>query len=210
MVALVGAMAQRWCGLMVILLVGCGDASSDLTASTSPAPGSGGAPTTGSEGNDGGAPEYECTACAIYQSCEGSVLFEQLDEDTDCEATVIQCEHGCLELNNWAGCAIQCGGTVCPAPHDMFPRDRAQCCTADGRCGIAGRSTDEPDCTPVEPIAPVDPTCPVVQLHPGCCTPSGTCGVVDPVPGAGCVSALDLGAHAASSCDAGAATDAGD
>ncbi len=135
-------------GLLVTLLVSCGNDKSGLTASASPTPGSGGA------AGDGSAAEYaypECTACAIYQYCNGSALVEQLNQDTYCEATVVECEHGCVDLNGWAGCAIQCGGKVCPVSLLMALDERPQCCTADGQCGVAGHSANEPACTPVEP-----------------------------------------------------------
>jgi hypothetical protein len=191
----------------------CGQASPENESSVAS---TGGGDTGGGDaGTDSAVPEpigkedpWECELCSVYEYCDGDTLVQQLEAYGECYPTTTSCEHGCLETSGWVACAIECGGQVCPVPPALSIQTLL-CCMADGRCGVGGGDTSQPECVGAEPDAPDDPDCPSWGSRPGCCRADGTCGVSHPVNGAGCVQAKDLGVETLVGCDGLPLPDAG-
>ncbi len=94
---------------------------------------------------------------------------------------------------------VVCGGTNCPPP----PILGASACCSGARCGASGPLTSGVCVEKNQPGQP-DPSCPSYETGaltlPGCCKPSGYCGVLDTALDFGCVDPAQLGGPPGAKC----------
>ncbi len=154
-------------------------------------------------GGDDGTGGIDCVPMAY---CADETTLEDNDParepwiDPPCDFTTIACDHGCVENDNYAWCAVECGGTVCPVSPGMhFWRD--PCCTADGACGYVDHGWGA-TCHRFDWPGVADPDCPALAWQTGCCLPGNVCGVMWSTPASlGCVGIEFNGGGTPTDCD---------